>query len=94
MPLCVAQCLVDALNSGVMSVQLAAVQALRLLVDDWGFYIDDFQAFIGPTLEALLRVLRAADEFETQVQVTIAERRCACCPGCEELGHLVPCVGV
>jgi len=60
--------LLGALAAGPMPVRLAAVGALRLLVDDWGFYADDFAPFLAGTLEALLGLLRGAEEFETQVQ--------------------------
>lgn len=40
-----------------VSLQLAALKALRMLIDDWGFFEDHFQPFIGPTLEAALNML-------------------------------------
>ena len=55
-------------------LQLAAVAALRLLVDDFGF---EGQAFVGvlPTVvNALTGILKNSDELDTQTQVRFLER--------------------
>ena len=50
------------------AVQLAATAALRALVDDWAFEEGPFVPYVASCLDLLLRLLRGAAEFDTQLQ--------------------------
>jgi hypothetical protein len=61
--------LVGALGYRDAAVVLAAVGALRALVDDWEFAEAPFAEFTRPCLALLARVLGNSAELETQVEV-------------------------
>lgn len=42
---------------GSIALQLAALSSLRLLIDDWGFYEDQFGPYVGPTIQAAIQLL-------------------------------------
>jgi hypothetical protein len=52
-------------------LQLAAVAALRLLVDDFGFESLGFCPVLGAVMEALTAMLKESDELDTQTQVGV-----------------------
>jgi hypothetical protein len=52
-------------------LQLAAVAALRLLVDDFGFEALGFCPVLGTVMEALTAMLKQSDELDTQTQVGV-----------------------
>lgn len=51
------EALVSLLRTDKPLLQLAALAALRNLIDDWGFYEDGFAPYIGATLECALNLL-------------------------------------
>jgi hypothetical protein len=61
-----ARCLSDA---GDAAVRLAAVSALRALVDDFGFDAGHFMGCAGAVLQGLAAMLTESDELDTQTQV-------------------------
>jgi hypothetical protein len=52
-------------------VRLAAVAALRALVDDFGFDVATFMGCAAGVMEALAAMLVDSDELDTQTQVWI-----------------------
>ena len=52
------QVLVEMLcEHGNIPLQLAALSSLRLLIDDWGLYEDQFSTFVGATISSALQLL-------------------------------------
>ncbi len=49
-------------------VKLAGCAVLRIFVDDWNFYEDQFEPFIHQALHHLLRVIQHCYDFDSQVQ--------------------------
>ena len=52
-------------------VQLAAVDALRALVEDWGFYEGPFLEFAAPCFQRLFALLKVFEELDSQLQVSV-----------------------
>ncbi|CAG9463738.1 unnamed protein product [Pedinophyceae sp. YPF-701] len=60
--------LIAALSSGDPAISLAAVAALRAIIDDFGFEQDQFSPFVAPCLSALLSSMQTFARFDAQVQ--------------------------
>ncbi|KAK3271881.1 hypothetical protein CYMTET_19794 [Cymbomonas tetramitiformis] len=50
-------------------VQLAAVDALRALVDDWSFYEEGFKDHLAPCLQKLFSLMHTTYELDSHMQV-------------------------
>ncbi|KAG1675440.1 hypothetical protein FOA52_001738 [Chlamydomonas sp. UWO 241] len=58
--------LVGCMSEADACLQLTAVSTLRSLVDDWNFSDEQFAEWVGPTMQLLVHMLKAADELDSQ----------------------------
>ena len=55
-------------QDGDVCVQLAAVDCLRALIDDFGFEDSQFVDLVSPALQLVIRILTSSRELDTQTQ--------------------------